>query len=522
MEKKKKFKKYDKRQYFEDIKRQGLKKTWTEICDFCLSYSRKIATFYDPISLEVLPNLYEAGLAYEDKLLKKNSGQYYTPDDVAEVMAKWLLKCDGETIADVGCGTGKLILAYLDLIDYEKAQQLIKDGKIYLYESDETALNICKTILMCKYGDIAENVKYINSDFLNCNIKLPENCKVISNPPYAKFSEPHPSWEKTVILKKTKELFAAFMEKIIMQSKSSVIITPFVFMSGNKFFSLRKKMTENSNGFIISFDNVPGNIFHGKKHGTFNSNKSNSVRAAITVSLNEPNKRGYVVSPFIRFGSNERSRILDTDVLEKTLPTTRQVINNKNKRFKKIDKNLEELYNIWVSKSKYKLRDLITKKETEFLLDIPDTCRYFTTASSRELDRRGSFRFFFDNEEHYKFIYCFINSSFAYWWWRIFDGGIVYPKSLLLDLPIPINLLTSKDKDFFNKMFNKMKFLERTFIRYKNNAGRKQENIKFPEKYREEINQQLLSMLGSNVYFDIFNKIHSNKFFDVEEDMDMI
>ena len=37
------------------------------------------------------------------------------------------------------------------------------------------------------------------------------------------------------------------------------------------------------NGEIYSFDNVPGNIFCGRKHGIFNTNTSNSVRAAITV-----------------------------------------------------------------------------------------------------------------------------------------------------------------------------------------------------------------------------------------------
>ena len=36
------------------------------------------------------------------------------------VMSQWLDKCDGDAVCDVACGTGKLILTYLDLIGYEK------------------------------------------------------------------------------------------------------------------------------------------------------------------------------------------------------------------------------------------------------------------------------------------------------------------------------------------------------------------------------------------------------------------
>ena len=79
------------------------------------------------------------------------------------------------------------------------------------------------------------------------------------------------------------------MEKIFTQSRSAVVITPFSFISGKKFYSLRKEMCDIGNGFIVSFDNVPGNIFCGRKQGIFNTNTANSVRAAITV-FNKSNK----------------------------------------------------------------------------------------------------------------------------------------------------------------------------------------------------------------------------------------
>ena len=87
------------------------------------------------------------------------------------------------------------------------------------------------------------------------------------------------------------EHYFAFIKKIINQSKSSVIISPYSFLSGNKFYSLRKELNKH-NGFFISFDNVPANIF-GKKYDIFNSNKSNSVRATISVIENKPKQNGF-------------------------------------------------------------------------------------------------------------------------------------------------------------------------------------------------------------------------------------
>ena len=39
-----------------------------------------------------------------------------------------------------------------NLIGKEKALQIINEGRLYLYDLDNTALNICKTILIKKYG----------------------------------------------------------------------------------------------------------------------------------------------------------------------------------------------------------------------------------------------------------------------------------------------------------------------------------------------------------------------------------
>lgn len=499
---------YDLDSYTQDVENIGLEETWNKICQYSLD--RDIVPSF--ININNYGELYEIGLAIQDKNLKKKSGQYYTPDDVATVMSKWLIKCDGNAVCDVACGTGKLILTYLDLIGYESARNLIESGNLYLYDFDNVALKICRTAIAIKYGkDIANKINDIFCDFLDSEIKLPENAKVISNPPYAHLDEIQSYWDSTDVLMSTKEFYSAFMEKIINQSKSAVIITPFSFISGNKFYSLRKIMCEKGNGFIISFDNVPGNIFCGRKHGIFNTNTANSVRAAITVYEKSDNK-GYRISPLIRFKNEQRDVVLKCEVLEQLLPCELQIVNKSNKYFKKVYKELLPLYNSWVEKSTFTLKDCLSKYENNYLITMPNTCRYYTTASTRKLRRTGLITLYAKDETTFDFIYCLINSSFAYWWWRIYDGGITYPLSLLQQMPIPLQLLTEEDKETLKKLRVKLEKDEHKFIVGKVNAGILQENIKFPESYRNEINYIILKILGFNTNDNMFKKVHANYF----------
>lgn len=496
--------------YIKDVEENGLKKTWDNICKFILC-NKAFNKFLD---VSNFGELYEIGLAIQDKKLKKKNGQYYTPDDVAMVMSEWLDSCEGDVVCDVGCGTGKLILTYLNFIGESRAKSLIESGNLYLYDFDSVALQICKTAIITKYQitnpDLVHN---IYCDFLGREICLPKNAKVISNPPYAGIEKIESYWNHSDVLLDTKELYSAFMEKIFMQAKSTVIITPFSFISGNKFYSLRKMMCNVGSGFIVSFDNVPGNIFCGRKHGIFNTNTANSVRAAITV-LKQGTKKGFRISPLIRFKNEERERLLKTNVLEQTLPNNYQIIDKKNKTFSKVFVELNKLYEEWVTKSSNKLSDYLQKIETQYLIDMPNTCRYYTTASSQKLKRNGSITMYFANEDIYNFMYCLINSSFAYWWWRIFDGGITFPVSLVNSMPIPYNLLSDADKEFFSNVCKEMKNKENDYIVTKVNAGAIQENIKFPEKYRNQINQRVINILGLDIDERLFSIVHANKFFE--------
>lgn len=502
-------KQYTVADYIDDVKHYGLEKTWDLICLFVLQNGGN----KDFLTVDNFGEMYEIGLAVQDKQEKKNRGQYYTPNDVATVMGEWLDKQEGENICDVGCGTGNLILAYLDFVGFEKAINLLKNGNIYLYDFDRTALNICKTSLLLKYGkDLGHKINDKCVDFLDKNVKLPENCKVISNPPYSAIIEYSADWDLTEIIKKTNELYASFMEKIINESTSAVVISPFSFISGKKYFALRKLLNKKS-GFIVSFDNVPGNIFCGRKHGIFNTNVSNSVRAAITV-MGDRGEKGFRVSPLIRFKSIERKELLRCHILEGFLPEHYQLVTDDNQMYYKCDKRLEHIMQKWGDVSQgHKLRELIDNDGT-YQIFVPNTCRYNTTASVKNIKRSGQITLNFDNKRIMSFVFCLINSSFAYWFWRLYDGGITYPKGLLADMPVFYDKCNDNDLKFFEQMADEMSSCVDNYIVTKNNVG-VQENIKYPRMYRDKINEKFLSIFDVKDDVRLFDVLHSNMAMEV-------
>ena len=494
---------YSQEQYVKDINTYGLDVTWENIIEKIKSPTDEFGI----ISVKNFGQLYEIGLAHIDKENKKEQGQYFTPHDVAILLSKYLEKIDGENVCDVCCGTGSLILSYFEVIGEEKTKKLIKNKKIYLYDKDPLALNICKFTIGILYGN-EENLNCICGDFLDKSITLPENCKVISNPPYFKITDVKSTWDKTNVLKDSKEFYSVIIEKIISNSQSSVIISPYSFLGGDKFYSLRKLMS-NYNGKLISFDNVPGNIFAGKKHGVFNTNTSNSVRATITIVENKENIKGFRCSGLIRFKNTERETLLDVDALERFIGTQYQTIDEKNKKFIKCFPELEDIYRKWEKHSK-PLKSYIKTKDAVSIC-IPNSCRYFTVASYKDLDRSGKHYINLKDNDATKIIYCFLNSSFAYWHWRLYDGGILYNKSLLESLPIiDIDKISEDNKKRLLSIADEMKSIEEKSLSYKKNAGKMQENIKFPTKYRVEINNIMLETLGFTCDSSVFDIIHSN------------
>jgi hypothetical protein len=112
-----------------------------------------------------------------------------------------------------------------------------------------------------------------------------------------------------------------------------------------------------------------------------------------------------------------------------------------------------------------------------------------------------------------EFAYVLLNSSFAYLYWRIFDGAITYADGLLKSMPVFSNILTDIQKENIHNIVSEMIEKESEFLVYKKNANEMQENVKFPDEYRERLNKLLIEILG--VDFDIkeLDKVHQNSLF---------
>ena len=498
--------------YLIDIDKYGLKKTWHTILSKTLNNKFNSTIF----NINSYGELYEIGLEHVNKISKKEMGKYYTPKDVSNVMSNWLKPLKGDNVCDVGCGTGNLILSYLDNLKNSDATKLIGNGNLYLYDLDETALEICKYSIAIKYGkEYLRKIRAKHCDFLNKDIKLPKNSKVIANPPYYKIVENGKDWKITNVISDSRELYSAFIEKIITQSDSSVIITPYSFIGSDKFYSLRKVMN-NYNGFVISFDNVPGNIFNGRKHGIFNSNKGNSVRAAITVVENKDKVKGFRFSPLIRFKTEERDRLLNNEILYSLVNDRYQIITSRHKAYYKCHSDLLNILDTWEQKSNKRMSDLFELDEGKEIY-LPTTCRYFTVGSKRNLSRDGKRTIKVKNKNTYNYVYCMMNSTFAYWYWRLYDGGINCPLTIINSIPVFLDLFNEKQLEKMNELAEKMQSQEREYLVYKVNAGKKQENIKFPKKYRNEINKLFFEVLEINENINVLNKIHSSSLFTESE-----
>ena len=505
--------KYTMEKYLSDIDKNGLKKTWHSIL------SRTLNNKFDSdlFTIDNYGELYEIGLEHVNKISKKEMGKYYTPKDVALLMSKWLEPLTGQNVCDVGCGAGNLILSYLELIGNEKAYSLINNGNIYLYDMDEVALEICKYTIAIKYGkELLKKINAKHCDFLSKKTKLPTNSKVISNPPYYKIINIGDDWKITKVVKDSKELYSCFIEKIITQSDSSVIITPYSFIGSGKFYSLRQVMNKY-NGFVVSFDNVPGNIFNGRKHGIFNSNKGNSVRAAITVVENKEDVKGFRFSPLIRFKTEEREKMLNNKYLESLINDRNQIVDSKRKSFYKCHKELLNILDRWEELSDQKMGNIINSTTGETIC-VPTTCRYFTVGSKKDLNRDGKRIIYVKDKSKYNFVYCMINSTFAYWYWRLYDGGINCPLTIINSIPVFYNILTKEQKDELNNIANEMQKKESKYLVYKVNAGKEQENIKFPTEYRNRINKIFFDALNIKEPVVILNKVHSSSLFSESEE----
>lgn len=479
------------------IDRVGFKTVWREYSSMLISngieyFENNVVSFDD------IGRLYEIGLAHENKSNKKDLGKYYTPKDVCMLMSCMLLE-DGRlhSLADTGCGCGNLIIETLKQIK-KRSEEEFKEVicNLYLYDSDEIALNVCVSRIIALFG-LEQNITInkIKGDFLSKKVFLPKGIAVIANPPYSQIKYLEFNWNKLPCLEQSKDLYIGFLEKILNSANKIVIVSPQSYIVGSKFSKIREKLYKDFSGEIYSFDNVPGTLFDGRKEGIFNTNTANGVRAAIG-NFTRREITGFRLTHLIRFKAIQRMKVINLNYLKSQLGDNIQNLKKPLKCFREYE---NFVYSI-INNENYPFEDLLSETRTQYPLYVNSSARYFIVSSANPLDRNGVFTIYAKDEDSYYIAYALLNSSYCYLWWRMMDGGILLPKSILRSIPVSQTLsINIKIREYCDKMIK----MEKKYFVYKMNSGVLQQSIKFPEDIRNNLNKLLFKNMD-------FSLIHNN------------
>lgn len=439
----------------------------------------------DPEGEDVLAGLsigeiglcYEALLASLDRGKRRDSGQYFTPDDAATFMAShaehfppghWLDPCSG-----VGNLSWHLTATQSDPANF------VRDH-LTLIDRDETALLTAVAILSADFagpGDL-DAVRGLRErsqirDFLS-RADLPAFDYAILNPPYAR--APQRAGYRTG---STRDLFAYFLERIASESRGFIAVTPASYLSIPKFQPLRDHLEETApGGSVYVFDNVPDTLFRGYKFGSNNTSKTNFVRAAITVAA--PGASEWLITPILRWTTDSRARMFTAC---HSFLSPRRI--GPHGEWAKLPSALHRTWDSLTGVER-SLADLVVPEETPFRLTVATTPRYYISATTRTLDRSSKAVLHFRTADDRDRASVVLNSSLPYLWWRVLDGGVSLPRRVLMSVPIPE---LPADYPVLSKRITSS---EAANVVTKLNAGRQNENVKHPPELVTLLNEAVI------------------------------
>lgn len=437
------------------------------------------------LSIGEIGVLYEYCVALVDADSRRDNGQFFTPDDVAAYMVREALCFPAGRWLDPCCGIGNLAW---HLVNGHEDKEEFLIHSVVLSDKDELALLIARVLFTIDFQDQRASLFYdiednfVVFDFLSVSdnggdlfgapalAAIPQHDFVIVNPPYLATKREDERFETA----KSRDLYAYFLENVIKTSKGFVSITPQSFTNASKFSDLRRLLLQHfSNMTIFNFDNIPGNVFYGVKFGSKNSNKANSIRAAITVAKQCDGESSRRITSLIRWRTAERQEMFD--VIEHFLSESELTA----EFFPKVSSVFEPLYSSLRSASR--LGSLISQKPTGHVLYVPSAPRYFISALKSPVSRVSQRTLFFRNEQDLDTAYMALNSSLMYWWWRVRDGGMTLSLETIRSMPMP-------EFNVDPRLVRELEESEKLNRVFKRNAGANQENVKHPTKLLGDLN----------------------------------
>jgi predicted RNA methylase len=446
----------------------------------------------DGLSISEVNVLYEFSLAYVDRSSRKSEGQFFTPDDVARFLAERAAPLPAGTWIDPCCGIGNLSY-WLAAVQPDPRRFIA--SQLILVDRDPLALRIARALLAIEFGLDADEYRSLSkrsrvADALTD--PLPAFDYVLMNPPYVVV----PRDSRFADTADARDLYAYFLERLGKLARKGVVaITPQSYTSGRKFAGLRRMLVRRFEAMdIYCFDNVPDNVFRGVKFGSQNTNRVNSTRAAVLVGLVGPTTtpRRHRITPLLRWRAHERMELFASadDFLADLQP-------DELRAFPKVGTALIPLHRAMVACGST-IGDLTVPGPTAYPLDVPVTPRYFLSAVKRVLDRGHAHRLFFATSEDRDRAYVVLNSSLAYWWWRVYEGGITVSKTILASVPVPpaevdLALVAALESSESENLVTKL------------NSGRTHQNVKHPWRLLRALNTAI-----APAFVDALLATHSN------------
>lgn len=418
----------------------------------------------DELSIGEVGSCYEALLALSDRESRKDSGQFFTPDDTAYFMARQSLSFPEGRWIDPACGVGNLAW-HLASVQADPARFVAES--LSLVDKDAVALKTAQALIAADFiaeGDVDGCEAFYSrtrcANFLSSR-KIPDFDFAIVNPPYARAP-----LQRGYSTKATRDYFAFFLERIARQASGMIAVTPASYLSVPKYQVLRDVIDGAfRGGRVFVFDNVPDTLFRGYKFGSTNTSTTNFVRSAITVC--DPGAEQWRVTPILRWQTAKR------EYLWREAPAllAPRLIGPFGEWVKALP-GTESLFERLLHAPRT-LRDLVIQgEETPFRLDVGMTPRYYISAAFRSLDRASKATLYFPDEASRDLAALVLNSSIPYLWWRMLDGGVTFPRRLLMSTPIPADLEVDAE------LLRRLREREEDALVVKMNAGRPNENVK--------------------------------------------
>ncbi len=231
---------------------------------------------YGENTIDIFGDAYEFLMGMYASNAGKSGGEYYTPQEVSELLTRLTLlgKSEVNKVYDPACGSGSLLLKYAKILGHNN----VRIG-FFGQETNITTYNLCRINMFLHnipydkfsiaHGDTLLNPYHYDDEPFEA---------IVSNPPYSTkwkgdedpvLINDHRFSSAGVLAPKSKADFAFIMHSLSWLSGSgtaAIVCFPGIFYRGGAEQKIRKYLVDNN--FIDCIIQLPENLFYGTSIAT--------------------------------------------------------------------------------------------------------------------------------------------------------------------------------------------------------------------------------------------------------------